>query len=184
MLLRNRYVKRTFKYLLYLIYSSIFCILIIISTKKKNVISNELADFKPIIGTLLPQGWGFFTRNPQEARTYLFILNDGKWTVDPDQNNLSIYNLGLRRGGRSKMLQLSTVMNRIESKKWKVVVDNKLDSVMQLAFNNPTIIADSTLSVHLYNKYLIIQKQIVPWSWREYKTYGQNVRYTFLEIRK
>jgi antimicrobial peptide system SdpA family protein len=72
-----------------------------------------------VLRELLPEGWKFFTRNPQEAQILPFALTDGAWTsasLTPNARPVNLF--GLDRAGRSQGIELGTLLEQLDAGAW------------------------------------------------------------------
>lgn len=155
--------KQYFLILLFLLYI-VASYLIFINYQPINAI-NIHGSYKRLFTSILPEGWGFFTRNPREDIISIYEVTDGKYKIallpNGDASNL----FGLSRKSRRMNMELSIIMNIIPKKIWKFGNGNFLDSIPE------EIYQCSQKKDHIYffkGKYLLVQYAVTPWAWSKH----------------
>src|SRR4030095_4783202 len=75
---------------------------------------------KTSIMAIIPEGWGFFTRNPRETDLYLYFLKDKHWVMNPNAPISSCRNsFGLNRLPRAQSVELGMILSKINDTCWK-----------------------------------------------------------------
>lgn len=142
-------------------------LLALLCTSSFNPLKSKLGAVQPLIGSFIPQGWGFFTRDPREPRLFIYKQNLSKaWIRDNSQNNFSLHNFGLKRDSRFKMMVLSQALKTIPITKWIAKRDYdkyNVNDVPEITIKNPN------LPDFMLTSYLLINKKITPWSWRNFE---------------
>lgn len=116
------------------------------------------------ITTFIPEGWGFFTRDPREPDLYLFVLKNKQWVKSANMPISNFRNaMGLNRLPRAMSVELAMLMSEIKEDDW-VFSDlnvNKPDmkdfSIIPLKNTSPHPTLKDTLC--------IVQQEPVPWAW-------------------
>lgn len=123
------------------------------------------------IKSLVPQGWGFFTKNPDEYISYLYkydkesrvwkMLTHAKFSMD--------YFFGLSRKRGQLSMQVSYLIKKTEKSQWNKIENFAIKKTLQdslLKKGNVYRYVDSKSKTPTLNgKYLILRKKILPWSW-------------------
>ncbi|HEY8088868.1 MAG TPA: SdpA family antimicrobial peptide system protein [Polyangiaceae bacterium] len=69
--------------------------------------------------SVLPEGWKFFTRNPQEPQIRPYVLEGGAWVTASLLPNSRARNLlGIDRSGRAQSVELGLLSESIPSSAW------------------------------------------------------------------
>lgn len=166
------------KYFYAIVY--IIILLITFNSLKYNVASNY--QLKKYFGAFIPQGWGFFTRNPREEQ-----LNFSKYNYkDNTFTKIDIYTgsakhlFGLSRAGRFKGRELIIILEKAkkDSLDWKKT--NNIDSflVKQVFCNKEEVsIIDTGI-------YCIERFEPIPWAWSSVQT-QQDIpkKYSFINFK-
>lgn len=122
-------------------------------------------DKKSIVFSL-PQGWGFFTKNPQTLSADCYLIDENKLERKTISNSSWKNFLGLSRKSRYYGFELSQILNIIPTDQW---IDSKGNFKKINFYNHPTYtIRDENLNLLVYQyskKYLIILKEPIPFSW-------------------
>ena len=118
-------------------------------------------DSKMNILSVVPEGWGFFTRNPREPSVHAYKRNENRLTLvnkpmsDPD------YWFGLSRKSRKINMELMGKIRSIPDSVWQQgrpdVMDTSCDSVYKMSRRN--------LKPLLLGEYLVIRQNRLPWAW-------------------
>ncbi len=110
---------------------------------------------------VMPEGWGYFTRNPREPIMQFYRL-DGKHEPVFEPNFSARYLFGMRRDGRKLSGEAGFVVSQVRAKAW--IVTRK-----RLSFES---LPDSTVIVHnptgnpmLCGDYLVQVQDRLPWAW-------------------
>ena len=134
------------------------------------------------VSTLLPQGWSFFTRDPQEIVTSVNVLDpiDSTFTNEVIKNASSRNFFGLKRYSNIQMAELSDLEPKVPEPYWKECetydcLDN-LDDLIAFNINN-----NSDQQMICGTIYLVKEKP-VPWAYT--KLVKHEGRTTKLKIAK
>ena len=114
--------------------------------------------------TFIPQGWNFFTRNPQEARHWLFRGDDSLASVDP----VAMRGNGLfsfaERSWRVRTMEIGRLIAAAPNDAWK---DCKANSARACAKAAPTAavrIANPMRIASLCGPLVVVQRRMTPWA--------------------
>ncbi|HEY8174735.1 MAG TPA: SdpA family antimicrobial peptide system protein [Gemmatimonadaceae bacterium] len=121
------------------------------------------------MNTWMPQGWGFFTRDPREDRTLVLVQTNGTWKsayLAPHARFSNV--LGLDRASRGQGVELGEFMHWMKLKTWARCKDTPVECLDRVP-----------VFARLENKYprptlcgtigLVVQKP-VPWAWSRMPT--------------
>jgi antimicrobial peptide system SdpA family protein len=113
---------------------------------------------------LIPEGWGFFTRNPREATYLIFRETNGELKPFVEANASPSRLFGAQRSGRSTMVELGLL---IQGLKKKDLVECKKDirQFVQDTVLVPRNIQNPTPKPFLCGKFWIQLIEPVPWAW-------------------
>ncbi|MDC8101450.1 SdpA family antimicrobial peptide system protein [Chryseobacterium rhizosphaerae] len=140
----------------------IFIIAIIFfSSLKSQVVLGE--KLKMQINTLFPEGWSFFTRDPQEPLLEAYKIENNKLLDIPLSNSSKENLFGFSRKSRVQGFEASIIISDVPSKLWIEDTGN----------NYEKHISDRAFSIRLkksnnYFKkglYLFVLKKPIPWAW-------------------
>lgn len=113
---------------------------------------------------LVPQGWGFFTRDPREPRLLPFRHEAAVWRAASEGPNGEPWNaLGLNRAARAQGVELGLLENAVPTSAWKQCtadIPGCLD-----ALSTPIRVANPTPSPTLCGDVGLAQRDVVPWAW-------------------
>lgn len=139
----------------------IFGLLVFFSTMKSQLILND--DLKEFTNKIFPQGWGFFTKNPQDFALNIYKINKGKLELIDISNQSIRNNFGFSRRARMIGYEMSTVVEDIKVSDWIKNTDGNIYSNL----NDKTInINNKNYFSHLTKgEYLIKLYKPIPYAW-------------------
>ena len=116
------------------------------------------------VSIFLPEGWKFFTRDPQEEQYFLLRPTADGWASPENQSNAGVANLlGARRTGRAMFVELGAITSSIPDWQW---TDCKgppaacLEGVLASVSVN-----DRSPRPQLCGSLGVVKQRIVPWAW-------------------
>ncbi|MFL0082489.1 SdpA family antimicrobial peptide system protein [Tenacibaculum maritimum] len=126
---------------------------------------------------LSPQGYAFFTRNPQEPQIFIYrIKNDTiEENLTKNSSTLDMF-FGLSRVNRRESLEMNNVISKLT--KWKDYTSlNDIKTTVQ-----DTLKITSTDSKKIKGNFLIIKEKRIPWAWsKNLKTPKQRFKFIYLK---
>ncbi|SOU86797.1 SdpA family antimicrobial peptide system protein [Tenacibaculum dicentrarchi] len=147
-------------------------ILIVMMVFKKSFNSSIVSNPKIGEKIILPQGWAFFTKSPRDVRVELFDYENHKFI---SLKNFSIENIfGIRRTSTRISNEIATLVKETSDSIW---VKSKEGETI---FNNGEFLnkKSSFLYPRLKGKYVIINKERIPWAWSIFENkYNQSTNY-------
>lgn len=118
--------------------------------------------------TLLPQGWGFFTRSPRERWYTYWSLASGQWSR-VDLKGTSIENwFGLRRRSRIRLVRLGMLHAALTKADWRPCHGEMSECVKTLPAGSPHA-AVSWRDDALCRSIVIVSAEPWPWAWASLK---------------
>ncbi|MBK8567073.1 MAG: SdpA family antimicrobial peptide system protein [Saprospiraceae bacterium] len=115
---------------------------------------------------VMPQGWGFFTRNPREDNYFVFRLSpDGKQTPVLTYSNSLNNMFGIKRTSRIQSMEMGAIVQRLKEYDWfDCPLGNNLcqDDIAALC---PTPVLNTCPKPTLCGELFITLKEVVPWAW-------------------
>lgn len=129
--------------------------------------------------SIFPEGWAFFTKDPQEEDYILYSFtrnSDGKYerVMAPTSAPQNIF--GLNRASRLQAQELGAAIHYIKDSLW-VTIKGSIDSSYTLVNNiKPVPIPIRSKHPYFNGKYIIQKTAPVPWAWaKDYKPeYGKS----------
>lgn len=141
----------------------IFGSTVLFSTLKSQLILNDSS--KEFISKVFPQGWGFFTKDPQDFELSIYRIKNNK--LEPiKMSNQSLKNyFGFSRSARIIGYEMSTVVKELTTNNWIKNANGNIYSHL----NDSTINIKST---HLFKylttgEYLIKLYKPIPYAWAQ-----------------
>ena len=112
----------------------------------------------------IPEGWGFFTRNPREERVTPYALSGNRWisaSLGPHGRSSNLF--GLDRISRAQNVELGLLLQRLPGRLWRDCTASPiacLDSVsvvprIRNRSPRPTLCGDIAF----------VRQQPIPWAW-------------------
>ncbi|HMR43219.1 MAG TPA: SdpA family antimicrobial peptide system protein [Saprospiraceae bacterium] len=122
---------------------------------------------KSHVNYFLPQGWGFFTRDPQEERKYLVKMDENGNLVSKEIRNTSAGMLfGLSRENRIVNSKIGLIYDKLITKKIQPVECE--GSIEEFIRKNGKQLTRATMQVADFGfcgEYYLISQKPLPWSW-------------------
>lgn len=115
---------------------------------------------------MLPQGWGFFTRNPREDNYFIYQKDTlGSYTQSVNPNNNSGNFFGIKRTSRIQSMEVGVLIQRLEKYSWLNCPEGSKKCIEQVDTLNPIPVLNTTISPTLCGEFILTQKQTTPWAW-------------------
>ncbi|MEZ0184129.1 SdpA family antimicrobial peptide system protein [Flavobacterium oncorhynchi] len=124
--------------------------------------SNDSYKYKATIFNIIPQGWGFFTRDPRENEVWTYkILNNSVEKISQTNGNLNnLY--GASRKNRFIGVELSFLISQINTSSWIKMKGGKL--ILDKKTYTDTII-NTLKPCSLKGDFFIVEQERIPWAW-------------------
>jgi antimicrobial peptide system SdpA family protein len=120
-------------------------------------------EMKKNLTFLWPQGWGFFTRDPQEAIISAYKLENGELTMLTVKNSSLENYLGFSRNTRFVTRELATILGSLPKDRWKT---GKGDFKNQIpAKPDTTVTVKENFRFFQDGDYVFCQHNIIPLAW-------------------
>ncbi len=122
-------------------------------------------NYKKYFNTLFPEGWAFFTIDPQRAKTYIYKnkAEDLRILCSSQENFF-----GISRLSRVKMIESEFLLNQIDSTSW-VYCKNEIDFNKTINTIPFIKIFNSTNIQRLKGNLIIKKSSPVPFAWSKNK---------------
>lgn len=125
-----------------------------------NPIKHELRNNDQSFNFFVPQGWGFFTKNPREEVVLVYHQNKEKeWELQSIPNSSPKNMFGLSKRQRRMGMDLSFLLHQMKATKW--FTTNTGISLKNLESPTDTITGDFEV---LEGDILITKSEPVPWA--------------------
>jgi|SRR5690554_1052686 antimicrobial peptide system SdpA family protein len=148
--------------------SSFFFIVLFVSLVGISVFDEEKMvlnkNIRQAINSLMPQGWGFFTKDPREFQYIFYEISDKEIIKKVTIKNNSFENsFGLSRKSRRIGMEQSIITSQIKDSLW---TKHRNFEILQIPSENRVIIENKKMINYIKKgDYVIIRKEIVPWAW-------------------
>lgn len=114
---------------------------------------------------LAPQGWSFFTRNPREAKQYLFRRDARGWEsvlLAPHGRLRNAF--GLNRASRAQGVEMALVVDAAKKGRWVVCEERPIaDCLSKLPAGFP--VANVSPNPTLCGTIAVMEQRPIPWAW-------------------
>jgi antimicrobial peptide system SdpA family protein len=121
-------------------------------------------EHKAALVEVLPEGWRFFTRNPQEEQLQPLVLRGGAWTSASIQPASSARNLfGIDRAGRAQSVELALLLETVPGSSWADCTDTPVSCLPPPEAAVP--IVNHSAGRTLCGEIAIVAQRPVPWAW-------------------
>ena len=162
-------MRRKIFYLLVNFFQLCFFYIIVISSLKGTVTGNTFK-YKKYVNAILPEGWGFFTKDPREAMTEMYVEKNGQLErIDFLNNDVKNY-FGFSRKSRRVAMDVGIIYEQI-------INNHRYNSTQEADENAVTIqFWERLYALQSYSteKFYFVQKEYTPWAW--YKNRRSSVK--------
>jgi len=137
-----------------------------------------------IVSKLLPEGWGFFTRDPREPIYKLYEISDEKLTRIDMSNSAASTLLGLSRKNRRINIEFLRIKGLVADSVFTEIPLSDWSKAKQIE-----IINHSGYAYHFLKsgKYIVEKTNITPWIYKknkyQYDQKKQIARFLFLDTK-
>jgi len=147
---------------------------------KNQVVFNSNSKFQKNIFTLMPQGWGFFTKNPRDKQLDVYKIDNGKINRVTIKNFSLETCFGLSRKARFVGYESAQVINSINNKYWNPDIFGNLS---KLKYKTVYKYKNSNLKYLKKGSYVFVTYKIVPYKWaKSNQEKNKPIEYTLVEI--
>ncbi|NOS55524.1 MAG: SdpA family antimicrobial peptide system protein [Cyclobacteriaceae bacterium] len=119
-----------------------------------------------IFRSFFPEGFGFFTRDPNEEFPLLYKEVNDSLVLLTKANSSSSNLFGLKRTQRSVFGEMGSIISEIPSEDW-----TKCATTLKECLSSKKIkvveISNTRINTNFCGTYFITTKKPVPWAWRE-----------------
>ena len=119
---------------------------------------------KPNLQAVIPEGWGFFTRDPREARLLPFLRDAGGWRSASEGPNGEAWNaFGMNRAARAQGVEMGLLEFAIPTDTWK----DCNEEIANCLDKTPTSMHLSNPTPHptMCGEVGFAHRDTVPWAW-------------------
>lgn len=145
---------------------SIAFIISLVSIDQSSIISHPFqSEIKWVVNRIMPQGWGFFTKNV-ESEHYIFYSEDFS-EVTRGKNSSPSNMFGFNRESRLSEVENSYILPQVNESEWIPCMSLTLQECYESS--------DNLFKKEIYNRYrekiycgnfIIAVERITPWEWR------------------
>ncbi|CAM2829512.1 SdpA family antimicrobial peptide system protein [Corynebacterium propinquum] len=165
------------------------CMVVILSLLPYSPVRSSVSFIeKEKLTAIVPQGWGFFTKDPQEERLNFYKLgSDRKWLADDVANASSTNYFGASRRSRLRGLELAKLLTHVggpKSENWKTCLSTSRDDCLNsVKDKNPIEVNNDYPIKTICGPSLITQQKPNPWAYSQSGfANGNDIKYLFVKV--
>lgn len=160
---RNKLNKTGYIYIGLILFWSVAVIIIGLSALPLNPLSLKYVN-KINIFSIVPEGWGFFTKNPREPQYYLYkkTAPDKFELITVSSSDKTNY-FGLKRTSRVINSELFEILRQINDSLWQK--NGGSEASIDLHCDNNISVQNLSKSPNLKGLYTVISQERIPWAW-------------------
>lgn len=113
---------------------------------------------------LLPEGFGFFTRNPREQRYLVYKITDQEINLVTTQNTSFSNSFGLSRKSRCQNLETSYILSKVKKEDW-LECKSTLTNCSNYEKTPVLMIENSYFNPMFCGAYIMVVQEPIPWAW-------------------
>jgi antimicrobial peptide system SdpA family protein len=122
------------------------------------------AEHKTALIEVLPEGWRFFTRNPQEEQVIPLVLIDGTWRPASAPSSSARNLFGLNRAGRAQSVELGLLLEQMQPKdRWAPCDGSPAECLSRAPV--ATHLANPSRAPTMCGDMGFVAQRPVPWAW-------------------
>jgi antimicrobial peptide system SdpA family protein len=119
------------------------------------------------VGAWAPEGWKFFTRNPQEETAHPYIQRDGAWVRAASPSGSPKYAFGLDRSGRAEGIEMGLIAQHLPKSAYKACGEDE-EPVDCLAHTRGSLrVKNESPNPTLCGQVAIVMQRPAPWAWAQ-----------------
>jgi antimicrobial peptide system SdpA family protein len=163
---------RTCYILVYACWSA-FVIFVLANSLPFNPVSIMNYKREMAVKSVVPEGWGFFTRSPREADIIIFQQRNGAWSKNEKTPLAKASNIfGLDRKPRAQATEMAMLLQKLKPSDWIHCEENFLECMKDS--NNGFITLENTVpNAVLRDTICFINRKPLPWAWHNIATVDQ-----------
>ncbi|PEK57864.1 SdpA family antimicrobial peptide system protein [Bacillus wiedmannii] len=119
------------------------------------------------ISSVLPQGWGFFSKDPRESQVGLYAAE--KDSLEVLWPNMKVKNVfGLYRKGRSQGVEMGLLTTKFKEQDWMKCTDSNLQACKKKADKKVVKVENPISTPLVCGEYYMTKENPVPWNYYKY----------------
>jgi antimicrobial peptide system SdpA family protein len=125
----------------------------------------------PIFVALAPESWKFFTRDPQEARYWVYVRRAQRWeSANLGPNGRASNWFGASRVGRAQGLELGIILEESGDPEtfWTTCDAAERSACLDRAETVPYTLTSSSPAPTLCGEIGLVHQQFLPWAWAKH----------------
>lgn len=113
---------------------------------------------------LSPQGWAFFTRDPQEERTYIYARRGADWLPHTVTTSDASHLFGIRKQSRAREMELASLLGQVPRPSW---VEGRLDiqALQGKDLRKGVMVQNKFPRPTMCGEFVVQKRPPVPWAW-------------------
>lgn len=132
---------------------------------------------------ILPEGWAFFTRDPQERTQHIYRRTDAGWARAIPTNADPVYMFGIKRTQRVHEMEFGSLVAQVPPQRWRSGRFTMRGPTDQ-EFTSPVLVQNRARRPTLCGDLVVIRRERMPWAWsRSRETVGMPSTSAALRVR-
>lgn len=118
---------------------------------------------------VMPQGWGFFTRNPREPKSYTYGKPDGReWrAVETEKISSARWLFGISRAGRVQRIEIDRLSEGLSKDAWiSCGAVEHVTCLNSLSTEKAVTLVNSMPHPEICGTVGFVAEDTMPWAWR------------------
>jgi antimicrobial peptide system SdpA family protein len=111
---------------------------------------------------IIPQGWGFFTRNPREEQTILYTIQDTSSVLFTKTISSIDNSFGASRKLRCYNVEVGTLISKINDSSW---VEEKGGNLVFDTNLQTDTVKNNFYPCSIRGDFFFVKQERIPWAW-------------------
>jgi antimicrobial peptide system SdpA family protein len=116
------------------------------------------------VTAIVPQGWAFFTRDPQEASWLVYRPDGDRWVRALGTNSDAQYLFGLDRTQRAQEMELQSLLGQVPSSAW-VSGRSKVSGPSAGEIRRVVAVNNTAPRPSICGEVAVHKRETIPWAW-------------------
>jgi antimicrobial peptide system SdpA family protein len=112
----------------------------------------------------VPEGWKFFTRDPQAETMLPFVREDGDWRLATPTGGDARYLFGWDRSGRGIWIEIALLVEGAPASMY-VACEDEPQTCIARSDAQPIVVRNRSPKKYLCGDVAIVAQKPVPWAW-------------------
>jgi antimicrobial peptide system SdpA family protein len=148
-----------------------FILGLLVNSMPYNPLSSDDLYKEITVRNFLPEGWGFFTKNPRDPDVIILKKRNGRWhnnEYSPLSNPTNFF--GISRVARAQSTEMAMLVSQIGPELWTECTEGMTSCLTNEARGKLVSLELKVPHPVLKDTVCFISQRPVPWAWREIMT--------------